>query len=300
MLKAWRSLLLVLVLTTPALAGCGTSDSSSNGRLHIVASFYPLQYVAGRVAGDHAEVENLTQSGIEPHDLELTVAQTAAVADADVVFYEKGLAPAVDSTIASTQPDHVIDAAQATRLEPAEPGSGETGTDPHFWQDPTRLSAVAVAFEKELARVDPRHAPEYARNVAQLREDLSRLDEQIKKGLANCKIRTVVVSHDAFEYYGRRYGLDIKPIAGLSPDAAPSGAHIIELHRLIRTEHITTVFSETLASPQLARSLANDLGIRAEVLDPIEGLSSETAHQNYLSLMRANLAALRVANSCTS
>jgi zinc transport system substrate-binding protein len=118
--------------------------------------------------------------------------------------------------------------------------------------------------------------------------------------MANCETRTVVVSHDAFEYYGRRYGLNIKPIAGLSPDAAPSAAHIIELQRLIRTEHITTVFSETLASPQMANGLAKDLGIRAEVLDPIEGLSSTTANQDYFSLMRRNLAALRAANSCTS
>jgi len=98
-------------------------------------------------------------------------------------------------------------------------------------------------FEKKLARVDPKHASEYARNLARLRDDLARLDREIKKGLANCETRTVVVSHDAFEYYGRRYGLDITPVAGLSPDAAPSAAHIIELHRLIRTEHITTVFS---------------------------------------------------------
>jgi zinc transport system substrate-binding protein len=285
---------------TPALAGCGTPDSATNGQLRIVTSFYPLQYVAGRVAGTHAEVENLTKSGIEPHDLELTVAQTGAVADADVAFYEKGLSPAVDRTIASTRPDHVVDAAQAARLEPAKPGSGETGTDPHFWQDPTRLSAVAVAFEEELARVDPKHATEYARNLARLRRDLATLDQEIKKGMANCETRTVVVSHDAFEYYGRRYGLNIKPIAGLSPDAAPSAAHIIELQRLIRTEHITTVFSETLASPQMANGLAKDLGIRAEVLDPIEGLSSTTANQDYFSLMRRNLAALRAANSCTS
>ena len=76
MMKSWRSLLLMLAVLTPGLVGCGTPDSVSDGRLRIVTSFYPLQYVAGRVAGGHAEVENLTQSGIEPHDLELTVAQS--------------------------------------------------------------------------------------------------------------------------------------------------------------------------------------------------------------------------------
>jgi zinc transport system substrate-binding protein len=299
MTKLWCRLLVVLALTAPALAGCGAAGPSRNGQLRIVAGFYPLQYVAERVAGSHAAVENLTRSGVEPHDLELTVAQTGAVAGADVVFYERGLAPAVDRTIASTQPAHVVDAAPSAHLLPARPGAGETGLDPHFWQDPTRLSAVAVAFERELARVDPTHKAAYARNLARLRHDLATLDHQIEKGLATCAVRTVVVSHDAFEYYGRRYNLDIQPIAGLSPDAAPSAKHIFELQRLIHTKHVTTVFYETLASPQMAHSLAHDLGIRAEVLDPIEGLSSATANQDYLSLMRANLAALRVANSCS-
>ena len=111
-------------------------------------------------------------------------------------------------------------------------------------------------------------------------------------------MHTIVVSHDAFGYLGRRYGLDVVGINGLSPDAEPSPAHLRELQDLIRRDGITTVFSEELASPKFADSLAGDLGIRAEVLDPIEGLSDETADQDYLSLMRANLATLRKANQC--
>ncbi len=83
-----------------------------------------------------------------------------------------------------------------------------------------------------------------------------------------------MVSHDAFEYLGARYDLDMHPIAGLSPDAEPSARHLAELADLIRTDKITTVFSERLASPKLADTLASDLGITTEVLDPIEGLAS--------------------------
>jgi zinc transport system substrate-binding protein len=300
MVKPVVRLLPLLLLAGVLVAGCSGQPSSSAGKLRVVTSFYPLQFIAQRVAGANAIVQNLTQPGMEPHDLELTVAQTGAVADADLVFYEKGLAPAVDRAVTSTKPAHIVDATRTVRLQPAQAGSGESGIDPHFWQDATLVSAAAVTFEKELAQVDPKHATEYGRNLAKLRLDLTKLDHDITAGLAHCDIKTVVVSHDAFEYYGRRYGLNIKPIAGLSPDAEPSPAHIMELQRLIRTEHITTVFSETLASPQMAHSLAHDLGIHAGVLDPIEGLSTSTAHQNYLSLMRANLTALRVANSCTS
>ena len=106
-----------------------------------------------------------------------------------------------------------------------------------------------------------------------------------------------MVSHDAFGYL-QKYGLHLAPIAGLSPDAEPTPAVLAELSELIETEGLTTVFSERLASPALADTLATDLGLRTDVLDPIEGLTDETADEDYLSLMRQNLAALQEANGC--
>ena len=107
-----------------------------------------------------------------------------------------------------------------------------------------------------------------------------------------------MVSHDAFGYLAARYGLTVESINGLTPDAEPSPAHLAELADLIESEGITTVFSETLASPELADTLAGDLGLSAAVLDPVEGLGDATADEDYLSLMRANLAALQEANDC--
>ena len=284
-----RRLLPVLALTFPLLAGCGGPDAA-DGRTTVVTSFYPLQYVAQRIAGKHAEVVNLTQPGKEPHDVEMTVRQTAALVDADVAVYERGFQPAVDEAVDQSSLDRVVDVSGPARL---------TGDDPHFWLDPTRLDAAATAVEKQLAQADPAHTADYRRNLAALRRDLTDLDDAFEQGLASCRVHTIVVSHDAFGYLGRRYGLEVVGINGLSPDAEPSPAHLRELQDLIRRDGITTVFSEELASPKFADSLAGDLGIRAEVLDPIEGLTDETADQDYLSLMRANLAALRKANQCS-
>jgi zinc transport system substrate-binding protein len=106
------------------------------------------------------------------------------------------------------------------------------------------------------------------------------------------------VTHDAFGYLSK-YGPGFVSISGLSPEAEPSPAHIAQLQRLIRTKGITTVFSEELASPEMAHTLARDLGIRAAVLDPIEGLGPDTAHEDYLSLMNQNLTVLQEANRCS-
>jgi zinc transport system substrate-binding protein len=144
---------------------------------------------------------------------------------------------------------------------------------------------------------DPEHADAYRDNAADLRVDLRELDQSYAEGLANCERSTVVVSHDAFGYLDR-YGLEFAPISGLSPGAEPTPADLSRLQDLIRAEGITTVFSERLVSPRMSETLADDLGIRTAVLDPIEGLSDETQDEDYLSLMRANLTALQEANGC--
>src|SRR3954471_20370370 len=84
------------VMAVIALSGCEALD---DGKVHVVAGFYPLAWAAEEVAGPDAEVEDLATPGVEPHDLELKVRQTAALSDADLVLYEKGFQPSVDSAV---------------------------------------------------------------------------------------------------------------------------------------------------------------------------------------------------------
>jgi zinc transport system substrate-binding protein len=222
----------------------------------------------------------------------------ARISGATVVFYEKGLQPAVDDAVKNNGPDHRVDAADTIHLRHGN--SSEDGDlDPHFWLDPTLLAKVADSFTTEMSKADPKHAADFAAGNAGLQRDLKTLDDEYRAGLRTCTTRTVVVSHDAFEYLGARYDLDVHAITGLSPDAEPSAKHLQELADLIRTDKITTVFSERLASPRLADTLADDIGIRTAVLDPIEGLTSKNPDDDYLSLMRENLKALREAGGCS-
>src|ERR1700712_55005 len=142
------SLSAVLALSLGGLTGCGAS--SGRGKPQVVASFYPLQYVAQRIVGDHADVSNLTKPGVEPHDLELSPRQTATLSSASVVFYEKGLSPAVDEAISNDAPKHAVDAAAVVKLR-----QGDGGVDPHFWLDPTLLAKTATAFSKAMQKADP-------------------------------------------------------------------------------------------------------------------------------------------------
>lgn len=305
--------LLLTALTLPlVLSGCSALADDSEG-VQVATAFYPLQYVAERVGGDLVSVENLTQVGKEPHDLELTIRETAQIAGADLVVHAGDFQPAVEDGVAQNATGEVIDVTDVVELVPfddehADEHGGEHAEegheghdhgdlDPHFWLDPLRLAEVGDAVADDLAEIDPDHADDYRANAAELRADLEALDREYSTGLADCARDTVVVSHDAFGYLGK-YGLHLSPVAGLSPEAEPTVADLAELQELIAEEGITTVFSETLASPRFTGPLADDLGIRTDVLDPLEGLTSASADDDYLSIMRDNLAALRKANGC--
>ena len=301
-----RFLALLLLTASPLLSGCGAVAGGGGQGLSVVASFYPLQYVAQRIAGEEADVTSLTAPGTEPHDAELSVSQTAEVVDADVLVYLSGFQPSVDDAVEQAGDAELVDAADSADLVPlsedataADPGTTSDGpVDPHFWLDPTRLAAVADDVADALTEADPEHADIYAANAAELHRDLASLDKDIARGLADCTLDTVVVSHNAFQYWALRYDLHMHAIAGLSPESEPSPEHVAELQELIRTDDITTVFSETLASPKMAETLSSDLGLDTAVLDPVEGLSDDTAGEDYLSLMRRDLAALQEANTC--
>ena len=330
--RAAGAALTSLVLAgTATLAGCTAQGPSSSAAesdgVTVLASFYPLQYVAQQIGGDLVTVDNLTPPAAEPHDLELSPAQVREVGTADLVVYLSGFQNAVDEAVDARAPEHVVDAADAAELvdhaeeaeeEHAEEGdvhAGETeeehaeegdehddhgSADPHFWLDPSRLAAVGQAVAEELAATDPEHADEYADGALRLGQRLDELDQEFADGLAACQGAALVTSHDAFGYLADRYALEQVGISGLDPEAEPSPARLREIGDLVEQRGIKTLYSETLVSPKVTETLASDLGVDTAVLDPLEGLSEEdvAAGEDYVTVMQANLAALEEGLVC--
>lgn len=328
-----RALLLPLAAATGlTLAACGSdgAGASSDGPT-VVTSFYPLAFVAERVAGDHARIENLTQAGAEPHDLELAARQVGQIVDADLVVFLHGFQPSVDAAVEQNAEGSALDAGELVELIPEgaeghtdedtgehhdepegdahadEPAGdsheghdhGDLEGDPHIWLDPANMVAITEAVAGRLAELDPDHADDFQANADALVAELEAVDADYEAGLAQCERRVFVTSHAAFGYLADRYGLDQVGISGIDPDAEPSPERIAEVHDVVAHEGVTTIFYERLVSPKVAETLASDLGVEAAVLDPIEGLTDDTADQDYLTLMRANLAALAQANGCS-
>ncbi|HEU4912689.1 MAG TPA: metal ABC transporter substrate-binding protein [Actinomycetes bacterium] len=278
------------------LAACGGSSSAGSGEggpLRVAASFYPLQWVTAQVAGEHAEVSSLTPPGAEPHDLELGPRQVATIGEADLVVYLDGFQPAVDEAVAQEAGDSALDVTDPADLV-------ETGgtVDPHFWLDPTRLADVADAVGQRLGEVDPEHAATFTDGAAEVRAELEALDAELAEGLAGCAGSDLVTSHTAFGYLAARYDMEQVGITGLSPESEPSPKALAEVADFVADNDVRTIYSETLVSPEVARTLARETGVRTAVLDPLEGLSSESSGEDYLSVMRANLAVLQDGQAC--
>jgi zinc transport system substrate-binding protein len=281
--------LTVAVLAIATLSACGGANDTASDRRSVLASFYPLEYAAKLLGGDNIEVTNLTPPGAEPHDLELTPRDVARVHDADVVLYlDAGFQPAVDDAVEDAKGD-VVDLLQGLRLREAV--GGETVSDPHVWLDPMLYARVVDRIGRVL------DSPERAQ---QLETRLRALDATFRAGLASCARRQLVTSHAAFGYLAARYDLEQVPLTGVTPEAEPTPRKLEEAVRRVRETGATTIFFETLVSPRVAETAARETGARTAVLNPIEGLTEEqiAAGDDYFTLMRANLRALRKGLDC--
>jgi zinc transport system substrate-binding protein len=309
------------VVAVPALAACsgsaiasgsGPADAKNGGRLKVTASFYPLEFLAARIGGDNVQVTDLTKPGVEPHDLELAPKQIAALGQSDLIVSLHGLQPAVDDAIKQSGAEHTVDAARLTGQEDhgtevdgrrhttgdngtGAQSQGDAGADPHIWLDPVRYAEAAKGVGKALAQADPAHSAAYAKNTDTLVAQLGALDTAFRDGLANRTSDTFITTHAAFGYLAERYGLVEEAINGVDPESEPSAARMKALQDLAGREHVTTVFFETLVSDNTAKTVAGDLHLRTDVLDPVEGITPESKGTDYFAVQRSNLQALQTA-----
>ena len=287
---------LVLILATVSCSGDARSSGASGDSIAVVASFYPLAHLAEQVGGGDVAVANLTPPGVEPHDLELTPADLEAIADADVVIIARGgFQPAVEEAVDAAATGIVVDALEGVDLLPPTEGGDGDGLDgdPHVWLDPTLFSQVVDRIAVELG-------DEGATGARALATELDELDQIYEGGLADCERRELVTTHDAFGYLADRYGLEVIPITGLSPEAEPSPQDLEAVAELVEERGVTTVFTETLLSPELGETVAREAGATTAVLNPLEGLTEDelAAGEDYFSVMEANLEALRTGLGC--
>ncbi len=307
--RRWGRMAAVAALT---LGACGGDDTPTDGRVEVVTAFYPLEELAREIGGDRVTVTDLTGPGRSPHELELDPKQVRLIEEADLALYlGRGFQPQVEAAVAKSS--RSLDLLEVVELLPVDAQlEGTVGevdgevlegdVDPHVWLDPSRMMTMAEAVRDELIATDPGGADTYRANATTYLASLSGLDGAYRAALGTCDSRVVVTSHRAFGYLADTYGLRQLPIAGVSPDAEPDPRTLEAIAAEARREGVRTIFLETIAPPDLARTVAREIGAELDLLDPIEGFDAEqrAAGATYAGVMRENLTRLVEGLGCRS
>jgi len=292
---------LILIIVGVALFNFGSTKKTNNGKLQVAASFYPMYFFASQIGGDKADVTSITPASAEPHDYEPTTQDLVLIQNSNMLVLNGGALEAWGNKIKSQLPANVLVVTAGEGLANKQLNeNGQTIQDPHIWLDPILAKKEVAVIEKGFEKLDPKNAGYFQANAKKLDGELDALNIEYSHAFTSCTQKDFITSHAAFGYLGAQYGINQIPISGVSPDEEPSTQKMVEITNLVKAKNIKVVFFESLISPKLSETIANETGAKAMVLDPIEGLTKdEIANgQNYLTIMKQNLNNLQIALQC--
>jgi manganese/zinc/iron transport system substrate-binding protein len=244
----------VLVAVAMLLTACG-EDASSGGeiadrQIRVVATTGMIADAVRNVGGDRVDVTGLMGPGVDPHLYRPTASDVTALEAADIIFYNglelEGRMTDIFVRLARTTP--TVPVAQDIPTESLLASQDyEDAHDPHVWFDVRLWQSVVRVIETELAELDPEHADDYRANADSYVAELEVLDAYVVEQIETIPTgsRVLITAHDAFGYFGHRYGVEVIGLQGISTAAEAGAADVQNLTRLIVEREIKAVFVET-------------------------------------------------------
>lgn len=303
---ALSALLAVGALATPACAEVP----------RVVASIKPVHALVAAVMGDLGMPALIVKGAASPHTYSLRPSDAAALQAADLVFWTgHGLELFLEDAITTLAPRAAIVELAAspgiTLLPPREGGTfephahdegdhdheeghdhaHEAEADMHFFLDPENAKVMVREIVAGLSAADPEHAATYAENGRAQIADLEALLEQTRARLEPLADRPFVVFHDAYQYFERRFDLEVVGSITVSPEVTPGADRIAEIRTRLRTLDAACVFAEPQFDPRIVEVLIEGSSARAGVLDP-EGAAVPEGPRAYRELIEALAAGL--------
>ena len=286
----------VLGLLLP-LISCGPSTSSgmvrqahhdkniatsSADRISVVTTFSTLNSFVAAVGGQYVTVKNLVPIGASPETYQPTPQDIAALADAQLLVENGG---GIETWL-----QHTIETAgnRDLRILILSDGLPHIDRNPHLWMDPVLAQAYTDKVARALSLIDRAHASDYARNAAAYKRKLAALQKEIAAEIAGIppQQRTMIVFHNAWQYYNNRFGIRTVGVIELAPGQEPNPSYIGSLVDLARKYRVRAVFSEPEYSPKIAQTLAKSAGIRT-VSDLYDDSIAERANvRDYIGMLR--------------
>lgn len=305
---AYLILLIILISIIGYYLYKDSPISPESNSTQVATSFYPYFFFASEIGGEKVDVMNVTPPGVEPHDYELTPRDIVNIENSDFLIINgviepwaekiKGDLTGKNTTILKM--DKSMFSLKADSEDDEHEGDMDHNIDPHIWLSPRLAKLQVDEILKLYLKTDSVNSDYYTNNAMDLITKLNGLDNEYKSSLSNCKSKVIVTSHSAFNYLAYDYGLTQTAISGLSSNSEPSLKQLSEIANYARLNNVKYIFFESLVSPKLSNTLANEVGAKTLVLNPIEGLTEDELSQgkNYLDIMQENLENLKIALEC--
>jgi ABC-type Zn uptake system ZnuABC Zn-binding protein ZnuA/ABC-type Mn2+/Zn2+ transport system permease subunit len=283
-------------------AGCSDNGGSAGpGQVKVVATTTQIGDWARAVGGERAKVVQLLKPNTDPHDYEPRPSDVRETADAKLVLLNGDrLDHWMGDVVKQAGGDPtVIDlgADAPVKLSGETEGEEASKFDPHWWHDPRNAEAAVTMIRDALTKANPDAKDVYARNAAAYLARLRALD----RGIAACVDRVpapqrkLVTDHDAFNYFARRYGIEVvgAVIPSQTTQAQPSAGDVAQLSQLIRREHVKAVFPESSINAKLAEAIARQTGATSNLTLYGDTLGPEDSRgATYLAMEQANADAM--------
>jgi zinc transport system substrate-binding protein len=306
---------ITIAVIISAIVIIGGSDSNENiplseekpKKLRVVASFYPLYEFLKNIAGDKAEISTLIPNGIEPHDWEPSANDILRLKESDIFVYNgAGMEPFVDKLINSGEYNNVrfvettkgIDLIQTNDVH--QKPDDHTAYNPHVWLDPILAKHQVMIIKDAIITADPNNKKYYEDNANAYGAKLDELNLKIQLELSVCKKDTFMPFHDAYSYFADRYGLQVFPLSGVSPESEVTATDLREFVDFIQKNEIKTIYSEEMVDPKLANTLAEEANAQVLIFSPLEGLTDKEMMDGitYLDKMSENVQNLKIGLEC--
>lgn len=330
-LKRLASLLILFLTFSLLLVGCEDSNEkvtkTNNGTLTIYTTVYPLQYFAERIGGEFIQAETIYPPGADEHTFEPSQKDIIKLAQADLfVYIGLGLEGFAERTEQSLKNENVVLVAAGEQIdfEKEESGTeehhhGEEGheehahhdehvdqddhdghhhhgdIDPHVWLDPIYSKQLAAVIKDELIKQIPDKKDAFEENFTSLIEELEGLDQNFKNLVGSVNNKQFIVSHAAYGYWEKRYGLQQINVSGISSSSEPSQKQLTNIIKIAQEHNLKYIFFEQNINSKLTEIIQDAINGEALTLHNLSVLTDEDLKNNrdYFSIMEDNLKALK-------
>lgn len=296
---------LLLILTLPLLAACDTASSQAGDDLstrpiQTVTTIGMIGDIVEHVGGDRVEVTTLMGPGVDPHLYKASEGDVTRMAEADIIFYnglhlEAKMAEVLEQMNGRIRTVAVADGIdRATLLAPPE---FQGNYDPHVWFDVTFWMQATEAVRDALVELDPNSATLYQDNAEAYLAELTELHNYVLEQANRVPEdkRVLITAHDAFNYFGRAYGFEVRGLQGISTAAEAGTADVQGLADFIVERQIPAVFVESSVPPRYIEAVQAtvkaqgfDVSIGGELFSDAMG-SAGTPEGTYTGMVRHNI-----------